>query len=317
MADNIKLKKIYVLFLLFAYLGISSQISTGTAIVNSEKGTCGTILPGNYLNWKKTVVQTQNLVSTLKHDTCINKKFSIVFYVVLDSNYLWGALNPGNLAAAVDTLNGRFKRICVSFQNCSTVVIPHYPYNDWTQNVIDPIVTSNWYTTQTINFYLVNTVTSVGNPNAAGYAYMPGTPGNNKDVIVMRKSALNTKVLHHLIGHFFGLPDTYGEIGAPVIPAPPVPPPPPFSYEFVARTNCYTNGDGFCDTEADPYSSSYNIINPVCGYIYGPVDGNGKYYVPPVDNFMSEYFLPCRCRYTQEQYNFMARVMITSKFYLH
>lgn len=264
-------------------------------------------------------MQTQNLVTTLKHDTCLNKKFSIVFYLIQDSTF---SINQGNIGTitstlitpAINTLNNVFKRICVSFMNCSTVVIPHYPYNQWTQNPLEPIVTSNWYTTQTINFFLVENI--AGQPNAGGYTYMPGTPGN-KDIIVMRKGALNTTTLLHLMGHFFGLPDTYAEIGGPVVPGPI---PPATTYEFVQRTNCYTNGDGFCDTEADPYPSGYNSSNPPvppCYFDYGPVDGQGRYYTPPVDNYMSEYRGTCRCRYTQEQYNYMARVILTQRLYLH
>ncbi len=56
------------------------------------------------------------------------------------------------------------------------------------------------------------------------------------------------------MGHFFGLTHTHGEINPLNI----VTPPPPnlvFSKEFVDRSNCSVQGDGFCDTEADPGNS--------------------------------------------------------------
>jgi hypothetical protein len=110
------------------------------------------------------------------------------------------------------------------------------------------------------------------------------------------------------MGHFFGLPDTFEEITSPGSP----------SGELYERTNCYTNGDGFCDTEADPYPNGYTPNSPTpCDYIYGPIDGQGRYFTPPVDNFMSEARLSCRCRFTQEQYNWMATTILTQRLYLH
>ncbi|MBK9283708.1 MAG: hypothetical protein IPM51_05240 [Sphingobacteriaceae bacterium] len=312
------MNKILFLFLFLIGLNLDAQVnvvSESAQSVNTKF--CGTAMNANFAKWRSEIIQTQNLVSTLKHDTCLNKKFSIVFYIVQDSMYQPGIL-PANITTAINMLNTAFSRICVSFENCSTVYIPKHPYNDWIQNPHEAQVTSNWYTTQTINFYLVNSLG--GNPNIGGYTYMPGTPGN-KDVIVMRKAAINTTTLYHLFGHFFGLPDTYAEI-APVPPAVPGPPPGITSHEWFDRvsSNCYTHGDGFCDTEADPYTVGYNDnVAPVppCFFDYGPVDGLSKYYTPPVDNYMSEYRGTCRCRYTQEQYNFMARVILTQKLYLH
>jgi hypothetical protein len=328
MPNKLKSKKVFVLLMLAFWLAGNSQtiqVGSSQTIPNQIPFKDLTKLPADYARWRNTVVQTQNLVSTLKHDTCINKKFSIVFYLIEDSiNTYTNPVNVNNFISAsivpvINTLNLAFKRICVSFQNCSTVVIPNYPYNTWTQNIIEPVVTNNWYTTKTINFYLPAGLSGAGGVNnSAGYTYMPGAPGNNKDIIVMSKAQLsNTVTLMHLFGHFFGLPNTQDEIGSPVIPGPVAP---SGSYEYFDRTNCYTNGDGFCDTEADCYPANFNNTTPPippCHLDYGHVDGLGKYYTPPVDNFMSEYNKLCRCKFTQEQWNFMARVMITSRFYLH
>lgn len=272
----------------------------------------------------KSQITYPNLVSTLQHDTCLNKQFSIVFYVVLDSNYSVGQATPANLNSLVNNLNNAFKKICVSFVNCSTVVIPNYPYNQWSKSVIEPIVTANWYTDKTINFYIPRSVSGLPANETSGYTYAPPTSNSvtpTKDIIVVEAgelispsgAGLLSHIPIHVMGHFFGLPNTFDEIG------PPANPPPPsnqISHEYFDRSNCYTNGDGFCDTEADPFPVNY-VTSPAspCGYVTGSVDGKGKYYVPPVDNIMSNS--GCRCRFSQEQYNFMARTILKKRLYLH
>ena len=268
----------------------------------------------------------QNMVTTLKHDTCLNKKFSIVFYVVQDSTYQPNAASVAtlNLTQVVANLNATFKRICVQFLNCSTVFIPHHPYRNWTKNIVDPVVTANWYTDKTINCYIAGTVTGQTN-DPGGYAYPPPLTATTtpKDVIVIERNSLiapnfvpfPSSTIIHLMGHFFGLPHTFDEIGTPVVPGPPAG---AISYEYFNRSNCYSNGDGFCDTEADCYPLGYNSNTnpvPVCNYQTGIIDGNNEYYVPPVDNLMSLY--PCRCHFSQEQYNYMAHIILTKRLYLH
>lgn len=272
----------------------------------------------------------QNMVTTLKHDTCLNKKFSIVFYVLQDTTtppLYAGMATPAALTSMVNNLNAVFKRICVQFLNCSTVYIPHHPYNyNWTKNLVDPIVTANWYTDKTINVYFADFVSGMPANELVGYAYPPPTTSTTpaKDVIVLEKAALsNTNAANfvqdnivHQFGHFFGLPNTFDEIN----PVPPAVPPPPvgaISNEFFNRTNCYLHGDGFCDTEADPYPLGVpppTTVTP-CGHLSGIQDGNTQYYVPPLDNLMSNY--GCRCRFSQEQYNYMAYIILTRRFYLH
>jgi len=277
-----------------------------------------------YFNYAQVI--SPNLVSTLKHDTCLNKQFSIVFYVILDSNYSVGQATPANLNTLVNNLNNAFKRICVSFVNCSTVVIPHYPYSEWNKNTVEPVVTSNWYTDKTINFYIPKTVTGLPANEISGYTYSPpasNTVAVTKDIVVVEAGALlpanlaglASHIPIHVMGHFFGLKNTFDEIGPP---ATPLPPPGAISHEFFDRTNCYINGDGFGDTEADPYPLNFNNnVNPIppCYYNTGVIDGKSQYYVPPVDNIMSNY--GCRCKFSQEQYNFMARVILKQRLYLH
>jgi len=255
---------------------------------------CGTRLPTQYSVIKATA--TSSLSSTLlPHDTCLNKTLSVMFYIVLDS---MGNPNVTNadIATCIANLNKYFKPICITFQACSTQYIPNYNYNEWVDYVHEPIVKNNYYTPNTINIYLVGKIVSPG--GATGYAHMPGAPD---DFIVISKGSLTGITPVHEMGHYFGLPHTFETANGA---------------ELVNGSNSTTAGDGFTDTDADPYPTGNAPMQAPCDYIYGPKDANGQYYTPPVDNIMT-YFKPCRCRFTQEQYNFMALMYITQRTYLH
>lgn len=230
-------------------------------------------------------------------------------YVILDSNYTPGQANPQDLDTMFMNMNEHFKRICVRFEKCSTVYIPVHHYNEWIRPQLDTIVTSNWYTERTINMYFVDIIKQNFLYESAGYAYAPpqapvGPNTPSKDVIVMEKWHVKfnkSMVPMHLLGHFFGLYHTHEEIN-PTLPATPPPPPGVLSKEFVDRSNCAIHGDGLCDTESDHTSSA-------------PKDGKGHFYNKPLDNFMS--FSNTSYRYTQQQYNRMAYVILTRRWYLH
>lgn len=304
------LKLIAIIFLCSYYLK-----------AQQNKELCGTQMPANYKAIFNNVMQTQNLVATLKHDTCLNKKFSIIFYVIADSSFQWGppggpTLTPGNLTTCVNNLNNAFKRICVQFFNCSTVVIPHHPYNRWWQNITHPVVASQWKTQDCINIYLVDSIKlPVG---ASGYA--------GSEIVIQKSSVTGTTPIHEM-GHFFGLIHTFDDMTNPAPSSTIIPNPnQPFSSELVNRSNCYTNGDGFCDTETDcfPFNGTPNQYgnNFVCstssgsGFWTGPVDANGQFIIRPMDNYMT-YQSACRNKFTQEQYNFMAAYIVSNLLYLH
>jgi hypothetical protein len=135
--------------------------------------------------------------------------------------------------------------------------------------------------------------------------------------------------LLHQVGHFFGLPHTFDEINpagaSTVIPGPPANASPPVTtLEYVNRTNlqnCLEHGDGFCDTEADPFPSAAagaTLYSGPQGFTRasGLRDGHGDFYVGPWDNIMSSYSAS-RCRFTQQQYNYMAYIIMTRRLYLH
>lgn len=319
-------KSSLVLLLLFCLNGFSQQSA------NKPKGTSNTKNVQNSSAKKLGTAQINNMVLNLKHDTCLDKKFSIVFYFIQNNMMTLGPATyslPNGVQSIRDSiifrLNKVFKPICVSFVNCTTVVIPNHPFNDWTKNGIDTIVTSNWYTEKTINLYLPETVLGAPGSHPTNYAYPP--PPNNqtpaKDVIVVEKASISTTNtsrfigddLIHAFGHFFGLPHTFDEIN-PNLAATPPPPPGVLSKEYYDRSNCYLHGDGFCDTDADPWpTGSTQGSPPFCFYGSGIKDGKGDFYLAPSENFMSAS--SCRCKFSQEQYNYMAYIILTRRLYLH
>jgi len=260
---------------------------------------CGSELMTNYAVEKAKYQSLLASNALLPHDTCLKKTLSIVFYVFLDS-----LGNPNvtaaNINSCISILNKYFDPICLKFQACSTKYIPEHEYNKWDRpnHEFKIVGNYNYYTDKTINIYLVDNLIV---PAANGYAHGPG----GKDIIVMRKLAFTGMTAVHEMGHFFGLPHTFAEISTASEDGP--------SSELVLRSNCTTMGDGFCDTDADPYPTG--IGTAPCGFVYGPKDAANNYYLPPVDNIMS--YWNCRCRFTQEQYNWMAYIYVTIRNYLH
>jgi hypothetical protein len=281
---------------------------------------------------------TVNAVLKPVRDTCLDKKFSIVFYYPNDSLL---SRTPASFSVAtnrlVSTLNNAFRKICVSFVACSTVVIPHYTFNVWNYPLTENVAMGGWYTPKTINFYVLAGMpvgpiyfTAVPAKERNSYAHAPnvwGAVNSNKDIIVSgwHPQQLDTASVLHAFGHYFGLPDTYAEIGLPATPPPPV-----LnlhmninSSEYADESNCDVNGDGICDTEADPYPAEYYLpvyppgIFPYCYYDqnFGRVDGKGNFYNPPLDNYMSQY--QCRCKFTPQQYSVMAKFILKNRMYLH
>ncbi|HEY1038974.1 MAG TPA: M43 family zinc metalloprotease [Bacteroidia bacterium] len=255
---------------------------------------CGT----NTAKYMQSHQQIMSSSGYQAHDTCLNKKLSLIFHVVLDSNNAPG-VTPADISTCVDNLNRYFKRICITFMNCTTNYISNFNYNRWEQDPHEKQIYNNYYVDSTINIYLVESIITPA--NAGGYAYMPG---DSLDMIVVQKSFVTGIVPIHEMGHFFGLPHTFEgpSQGAP-------------SIEFVDGSNCSTTGDLFCDTEADPHPAAEDDNRP-CSFAYGPADGNGDFYTPPVDNIMT-YYKNCRCRFTQQQYNHMANMYFLKRNYLH
>ena len=149
-----------------------------------------------------------------------------------------------------------------------------------------------------INIYFIDYIENTAKQSICGYS--DNTKGN--DVIVIKTScATNGSSLAHELGHFFSLLHTHG-IGD-------------MTTELVDGSNCDTDGDGICDTPADPKLTS-KTINNFCEYTGNEVDANGDHYTPDTKNIMSYALKGCRTHFTPEQLARMYAYYKTTKSYL-
>lgn len=225
---------------------------------------------------------------------CLNKKLSIIAYIVRDSLGDPG-ITQQQVFEAIDSANKDFAPICLSFIVCDFVYVDNFQYDNYhiapNPDTLDDEkeMLTLYYRPAIINMYFVKDITT--SPEC-GHAYMPGSPW---DLVVIKKECLPTKTISHELGHFFGLYHTFENPG-----------------ELVDGSNCTSSGDQLCDTPADPKGT----VDASCKFT-GPVfkDANGDWYFPPVDNIMS-YYDNCPCRFTREQYLRMVEQYLLFRSYL-
>jgi hypothetical protein len=317
--------------ILFLFGSVYAQQKTAEPGVSAKTNTV--LKPGVKRPGGNNQVNSVSAVQTETYGICLNKKFSIVFYIIQDSTNKYNSTSLANplgisaqLTTIINILNQAFNPICVSFENCSTVVIPNFTFNKWKKPVTDTVVTTNWYTDNTINVYLPEEYDVPSGPDPGdiySYSYLPvNNPASNKDVIIVHRlhaTDSNNALFYgshtlHAFGHYFGLRHTFDEIN----PGNATPPAPNgvTSKEYVNGTNSLINGDGIADTEADPYPTNYvQATFPFCYSRTLLKDVNGEPYVIPGSNMMSG--TDCKCIFTPDQYVKMANTILTKRMYLH
>ncbi len=137
-----------------------------------------------------------------------------------------------------------------------------------------------------INIYFTDYLENASNSSICGYANTVGM----SDIIVIRNDcAKNGSSLAHEIGHLFSLMHTHGPDGNKN------------TTELVDGSNCDTDGDGICDTPADPKLSSKKIKKEDCSYNGTAIDANGHSYNPDTGNIMSYSIKKCRSHFSKQQ----------------
>ncbi len=244
-------------------------------------------------------VSAQGQQYTFKHSSlpCLDKTFTIVVHVFPDSLNKQYNIVEANVRQAVASVNPFFAPICARFEVCEFRYHDNWQY-DTLRSTAEQMseITTKYNVERRINMYLVD---SFENPYArCGLATLNGINDPVSSFVLVRKNCLDARTIAHELGHFFNLKHTFEGNGA----------------ELVDGSNCTTEGDGICDTPADPYvpGEPFSLyLGAQCRFISGKRDAKGDYYNPDVGNIMSYY--PCdTCGFTWGQLNAMAEAYLSS-----
>ncbi|MNK18868.1 Pregnancy-associated plasma protein-A [compost metagenome] len=229
---------------------------------------------------------------TMERLPCVDKKFSVVAHIFLDS-----LGNPGvseaQILAAFDGANADFSPICISFEVCEFLYHPNFEYDIHNQDEQWDEIQVLYHQQNRINVFYVNEI--IVPESICGFAGL-GAIGDTGDGGVLIKKTPNCcgrRTHSHELGHYFSLEHTFEGGGT----------------ELADGSNCETAGDGICDTPADPYvhpSPTEDYVDGNCHFIFMGQDANGDYYDPLTGNIMSYYPDTCDCGFTHGQLKKMA-----------
>lgn len=225
---------------------------------------------------------------------CLNKTFSVIVHMVRDSS--GGTyITENEVIELIDSVSIYFDSICVDFEICEFRYVNNYQYDsvEISSGEFEQMQT-DYNETYRINMYFVTYTTSL-----SSYATQNGISMIDSGGILVLKGASPSQLTHEM-GHYFNLLHTFhgSQSGNP---------------ELVDGSNCATSGDLICDTPADPYFSGYPApwFSIYTGaYDYPGLDANGQYYIPNVQNIMSNY--PDKCYFTNGQYRRMVMTYLSS-----
>lgn len=231
--------------------------------------------------------QDSQLITYEQPIPCLNKKFTIIAHFVQD---ITGATNIQEQAVLdnVAAMNEYWDEICVSFEVCEFRTIPNHNYDLLDGDIEWPQMNIDYHQANRINIFYVDNIEGLA-VQAAGFATLGGIANLGGGGVVLKKDS-DIGVMLHEMGHYFGLEHTFEGNGT----------------ELANGDNCETEGDGICDTPADPFVPNEEISDYVsdCTFISNKVDANGEFYRPDIGNIMSYY--PCTCGFTTGQYLRMA-----------
>ncbi|OYX27729.1 MAG: hypothetical protein B7Z06_03550 [Flavobacteriales bacterium 32-35-8] len=188
------------------------------------------------------------------------------------------------LNEAIDNLNAIYKDLYIQFSIVNDI---NYINNDsfcyFNKNNESELIKNN-YSKGALNIYFVNNLENESKNSICGYANV----SIKRNIILMKNSCVtNDSSLAHEIGHILSLMHTHG-------------PNDNMTTELVNGSNCDTDGDGICDTPADPKLDSKNVDN-FCNYIGTEKDANGDTYQPDTKNIMSYSYKGCRTQFSKQQ----------------
>lgn len=290
-------------FFLFGQNRNEEQETQNNIQIENTESSCGTDEPTNSeISKRKTELST---LKSLKSKRLSNNGYEIklvpVTYHVFQDDDGSNGITTAQIEAAMLRVNDQYKAAGIEFFACGSIkYYKNTDLNDWNKNVDDSKI-SGYHVANTLNIYFANSVTS-GSSGICGYAYFPSP----LHYTVMKNScAYNGTTFEHELGHYYNLYHTHQGSGS----------------EIVARPgegkpyNCDNNGDGFCDTEADPSLTGITLVNCVPDAGELGVGPNGDQYRTKGDNIMGYAGTKsCRSVFTSEQLAMM-NLTVTSNSY--
>jgi PKD repeat protein len=274
----------------------------------NEIESCGTIISEtskNYISSSSTQIKKyendyfqKKFAKSNSNSKSINS-IPIKAHVIRNSNGT-GGICEADLNKAISNLNIIYADAFMEFFLCDGIdyinidALCNFEKGD-EKNLIE---TNN--VSGLINIYFTEYIKNDAEESICGYSDNEG----RNDIIVMKNScATNDSSLVHEIGHFFSLMHTHG---LDTIKK---------TTELVDGSNCDTDGDGICDTPADPRLTNNNVNN-FCNYTGTEIDANGDAYKPDTGNMMSYSKKGCRTHFSQQQLARMYAFYQTAKNYL-
>ncbi len=207
-----------------------------------------------------------------------------------------GGISVEDWNAALDRMNEQYKPAKIKFYVCGDINFIDDDNLHYYEKNEDRDAALVYAVENTFNLYISDNYTS-GGSGSCGFAYYPslGSP----DMSVLATSCVRTgTTLEHELGHAFNLRHTHNGSGSELVARP----------EDGRTYNCDVNGDGFCDTPADPSLSGWTINYETCevtntdderdaeGYLFQPDGKNVMSYSPSKS---------CRSIFSPEQYDHM------------
>ena len=249
-------------------------------------------------------VNGQNLDTRQAPLPCVDKTFSVIAHIVLDS------LGEPNITEeaiqeSIDSANSAFSPICIGFEICEFRIIPNFQFDtlNFGNTEFDELQVQH-HVANRINMFFITDFETQMPPYVCGSTNLGGITELEEGGLVIRKGDCmesGSKTVPHELGHFFGLLHTFEGNRE----------------EFVNGSNCATTADMICDTPSDPFLigdpiSIYIDEAEECRFILPEMDANGEWYAPDVGNYMNYYPSECACGFTHEQYLRMAETFLSS-----
>lgn len=197
-----------------------------------------------------------------------------------------GGLKTYDLEGAIENLNDIFSEALMEFNIYQDInYIDKSDLTHFKKGQEENLMKTD-YNSGIINIYFTDYIENNSESSICGYSINK----ENYHVIVMKNGCTpNDSSLAHEMGHVFSLMHTHGPSNAKM------------TTELVNGSNCDTDGDGICDTPADPGLSSSKIDN-FCGYSGNEIDANGDVFYPDTENIMSYSRKACRNHFTPQQF---------------